>query len=104
MCGIAGFVDFSSKTHPSVITKMTDEIIYRGPDSSGKFISKDNLCSLGVRRLRIIDLTTGDQPIKNEDGTVIVVYNGEIYNYKFLRASLEKKGHKGMGLHYVWMQ
>lgn len=94
MCGIAGFVDYSSKVNPSVITKMTDEIIYRGPDSSGKFISKDNLCGLGVRRLRIIDLTTGDQPIKNEDGTIVVVYNGEIYNYKSLRKELEKKGHK----------
>ena len=94
MCGIAGFVDFSSKSDPSVITKMTDEIIYRGPDSTGKFISKNNLCGLGVRRLRIIDLTTGDQPIKNEDGSIVVVYNGEIYNYKTLRGELEKKGHK----------
>lgn len=94
MCGIAGYIDFSSRTNPSVLEKMTDEIIYRGPDSSGKFISKDNLCGLGVRRLRIIDLKTGDQPIKNEDGTVVVIYNGEIYNYKSLRKVLEKKGHK----------
>jgi len=94
MCGIAGYVDFSSKTSPSVLTKMTDEIIYRGPDSSGKYVSKDSIAGLGVRRLRIIDLTTGDQPIKNEDGSIIVIYNGEIYNYKSLRKDLEKRGHK----------
>ena len=94
MCGIAGYVDFSSKTNPSVLNKMTDEITYRGPDSSGKFINKSKIAGLGVRRLRIIDLTTGDQPIKNEDNSVVIVYNGEIYNYKILRVELEKRGHK----------
>src|SRR3990172_62507 len=94
MCGIAGYVDFFSKTNPSVLNKMTDEITYRGPDSSGKFINKSKIAGLGVRRLRIIDLTTGDQPIKNEDNSVVVVYNGEIYNYKILRVDLKKRGHK----------
>jgi len=94
MCGIAGYIDFSSKTNPPVLDKMTDEITYRGPDSSGKFINKSKIVGLGVRRLRIIDLTTGDQPIKNEDNSVVVVYNGEIYNYKILRVELEKRGHK----------
>ena len=94
MCGIAGYVDFSSETNPLVIKKMTDEIVYRGPDSSGEYVSKDNIAGLGIRRLSIIDLKTGDQPIKNEDGSVIVVFNGEIYGYRHLREDLLKKGHK----------
>jgi asparagine synthase (glutamine-hydrolysing) len=94
MCGIAGYVDFASRQNPSVIKKMTDEIIYRGPDSSGTFISPNKNAVFGVRRLSIIDLKTGDQPIENEDGMVTVVYNGEIYNYKALKAELEARGHK----------
>jgi len=94
MCGIAGYTDFSTETDKSVLQKMTRVISYRGPDSSGAYISRDNITALGVRRLRIIDLTTGDQPIKNEDGSIVVVYNGEIYNYKDLRSDLEKRGHK----------
>ncbi|OGM13483.1 asparagine synthase (glutamine-hydrolyzing) [Candidatus Woesebacteria bacterium RIFCSPLOWO2_01_FULL_39_23] len=93
MCGIAGFVDFTSETDPSLIKKMTDSIVYRGPDSSGKFISENYIAGLGIRRLSIIDLKTGDQPIKNEDGTITVVYNGEIYNYKELKLKLQKNGH-----------
>ena len=94
MCGIAGYVDFSSETNPLVIKKMTDEIVYRGPDSSGEYVSQANIAGLGIRRLSIIDLKTGDQPIKNEDGSVIVVFNGEIYGYRHLREDLLKKGHK----------
>jgi asparagine synthase (glutamine-hydrolysing) len=94
MCGIAGYVDFASRQNPSVIKKMTDEIIYRGPDSSGTFISPNKNAVFGVRRLSIIDLKTGDQPIENEDGMVTVVYNGEIYNYEDLKAELETRGHK----------
>lgn len=94
MCGIAGYVDFASETNPSVLSRMTKVITYRGPDSSGVYKSRDNIAALGVRRLRIIDLKTGDQPIKNEDGSVVVIYNGEIYNYKTLKLELEKRGHK----------
>jgi len=94
MCGIAGYVDFDKNTDPSVIKKMTDSISYRGPDSSGKFTSPDKSAGLGIRRLSIIDLKTGDQPILNEDKTVAVVYNGEIYNYRDLRVILENDGHK----------
>ena len=94
MCGIAGYVDFSSAPDPKTLRAMTDSIIYRGPDSSGEFFSKDKKVGLGARRLSIIDLVTGDQPISNEDGTVTVVYNGEIYNYLPLREELLKKGHK----------
>ena len=94
MCGIAGFVDFNFRTEPSVIKKMTDSIFYRGPDSSGSFISRGKCAVLGIRRLSIIDLKTGDQPIKNEDGSITVVYNGEIYNYRKLKKDLQKRGHK----------
>jgi len=94
MCGITGYTDFSSDTNPSVLSKMTDEIIYRGPDSSGHFVSKNKKAGLGVRRLSIIDLVTGDQPINNEDGSLTVVYNGEIYNYRELVKELKKDGHK----------
>ena len=94
MCGIAGYADFSSKTNPEILRLMTDGIIYRGPDSQGEYFSKDKIAALGVRRLSIIDLVTGDQPISNEDGTITVVYNGEIYNYRGLRKNLIKKGHK----------
>ncbi len=94
MCGIAGYVDYSKKTLPSLISKMTDSISYRGPDSSGEYISRSNVAGLGIRRLSIIDLKTGDQPIKNEDGNVVVVYNGEIYNFQNLKQHLKKRGHK----------
>lgn len=94
MCGIAGWVDYSSRTSPEAIKKMTDEIVYRGPDSTGKYTSENKNCALGIRRLSIIDLSTGDQPIKNEDGSVVVVYNGEVYNYQNLRDKLEGLGHK----------
>jgi len=94
MCGITGFVDFETKSPPSAINIMLGEIIYRGPDSAGSFISKNNKAVLGIRRLSIIDLTTGNQPIKNEDGKVVVTYNGEIYNYLNLKEYLIKKGHQ----------
>ena len=94
MCGIAGYVNDSSKVRPEVVKDMTGKITHRGPDSSGQYISRGEKAALGVRRLSIIDLTTGDQPISNEDDTVTVVYNGEIYNYKSLRKDLLKRGHK----------
>ena len=94
MCGIAGYVDLSSEVHPNTIREMIDEIAYRGPDSSGVFLNKDKTVALGIRRLSIIDLKTGDQPIKNEDGSVVVIFNGEIYNYKELRTDLIKRNHK----------
>jgi asparagine synthase (glutamine-hydrolysing) len=94
MCGIAGFVDSSGKTQGNVLHPMIDSIAYRGPDSWGEFHSKENIAHLGVRRLRIIDLKKGDQPINNEDGEIVIVFNGEIYNYKEIRKFLLKKGHK----------
>lgn len=94
MCGIVGYVDYSSKTQKKVLRVMREEISHRGPDSSGEFISNGNLAGLGIRRLSIVDLKSGDQPIANEDGSITVVYNGEIYNYVEIRNRLLKKGHK----------
>jgi asparagine synthase (glutamine-hydrolysing) len=71
---------------------MADSLIHRGPDDSGIFT--DGIAGLGHRRLSIIDLTTGKQPISNEDGTVWIVFNGEIYNYRSLRSELMAKGHR----------
>src|SRR3989304_471107 len=93
MCGIAGIVDFSGSSSKDTLDGMLGEIVHRGPDSGGSYISPGGSALLGVRRLSIIDLKTGDQPIKNEDGSVVVTYNGEIYNYLPLKKRLLKKGH-----------
>ena len=91
MCGICG------KYSPSGVSKeeiddMLDTIAHRGPDDSGSYVCGP--IGLGNRRLSIIDLESGKQPISNEDGTIWVVYNGEMYNYKVLRTQLEAKGHR----------
>ncbi len=92
MCGFTGFADCIEKSKKDVIIKkMADRIIHRGPDSDGYFT--DDCVALGFRRLSIVDLAGGDQPIFNEDGTKVIVFNGEIYNHKELRAELETKGH-----------
>ena len=93
MCGIAGIANFDSqkRVDPSRVKAMCDVITHRGPDEDGFYLNGEiGLC---IRRLKIIDLSTGQQPIHNEDKTVWTVFNGEIYNYKELRAVLEKKGH-----------
>ncbi len=89
MCGICGIFGEYSK---SQIVKMTNSLVHRGPDSNGYFYDKE--VAFGFRRLSIIDLKTGDQPIYNEDGTIAIVFNGEIYNFKELRLKLEGRGHK----------
>ncbi len=94
MCGIAGYINYSSEVSKHTLGSMLGEIVYRGPDAVGKFVSKSKRAALGIRRLSILDLKTGDQPISNEDGTVTVVFNGEIYNYKKLKEQLLKEGHK----------
>ena len=71
---------------------MCDQIRHRGPDDEGFHV--DGGCAIGMQRLSIIDLATGHQPISNEDGSVWVVFNGEIYNYPELRAWLEQRGHR----------
>jgi asparagine synthase (glutamine-hydrolysing) len=99
MCGIAGFVDLwdrrsalRAEERNQILQNMTDVIRYRGPDDSGAMI-KDGV-ALGMRRLAIIDLAGGHQPISGEDGSATVIFNGEIYNFKELQPQLEAHGHK----------
>jgi asparagine synthase (glutamine-hydrolysing) len=90
MCGICGKYS-PSGVKIEELDAMLDTIVHRGPDDSGCYLNAN--IGLGSRRLSIIDLETGNQPISNEDGTVWIVYNGEMYNYKSLRTQLESKGH-----------
>ena len=90
MCGFVGYINKESDKKDN-IKKMADLITHRGPDSEGYYT--DETIALGFRRLSIIDLNNGSQPIYNEDKTKVIVFNGEIYNFKELRAALEEKGH-----------
>ena len=90
MCGFCGFTG-QVENKEQVIENMMEKIIYRGPDSKGSHVDDD--IALGFRRLSIIDLADGTQPIYNEDGTKVIVFNGEIYNYQGIREDLLKKGH-----------
>lgn len=93
MCGIAGIVDFNGRSvREAEIVGMCSGIAHRGPDGGGTYVSPG--VGLGMRRLSVIDLVTGDQPLGNEDGTVQVVFNGEIYNYRELRRGLQDRGHQ----------
>jgi asparagine synthase (glutamine-hydrolysing) len=92
VCGIAGIAARRGAADPERLRAMSGTLVHRGPDSDGLHI--DGAVGLAARRLSIIDLETGDQPIGNEDGTVHVVQNGEIYNYRELRAGLETAGHR----------
>ena len=95
MCGITGWLNLDNKSNheaEAVLHSMCETIVHRGPDSEGLWI--DDQAALGMRRLSIIDLKTGDQPVFNCDRSVIVMMNGELYNYREVRADLEKLGHK----------
>src|SRR5579859_7167689 len=93
MCGIAGVAHPDGRpVELPRLEKMADSLCHRGPDSFGHHASFG--VGLGIRRLRIIDLVTGDQPISNEDRSVWTVLNGEVYNFQELRAALEAKGHR----------
>lgn len=89
MCGICGFANHKDDR---LLRTMTARLIHRGPDEDGYFLGGERV-SLGMRRLKVIDLATGSQPMYSEDGRVSVVFNGEIYNFRGLRAELEAKGH-----------
>jgi asparagine synthase (glutamine-hydrolysing) len=93
VCGICGKLNFDSTEtiSPALLKAMADAIQHRGPDDEGYYLSGP--IGFGFRRLSIIDLNTGHQPISNEDGTVWIVFNGEIYNYQELRQYLQAKGH-----------
>lgn len=92
MCGIAGFLLRAGSAQASDVLAMCALIRHRGPDDEG--FHTDGPCAIGMRRLSIIDLSTGRQPISNEDGSIWVVFNGEIYNYRDLRQDLISKGHQ----------
>lgn len=92
MCGIAGYVLRDGLAEQAVVRRMCDQIVHRGPDDQGFF--SDLHCALGMRRLSIIDLSQGHQPMANEDETLWIVFNGEIYNYQELRHDLETRGHR----------
>ena len=94
MCGFVGFIDEDNsydKDKKDIIKSMSDKIIHRGPDSEGYYIG--GKAAIGFRRLSIIDLVGGDQPIYNETENLAIFFNGEIYNFKELRAKLINKGH-----------
>ncbi len=90
MCGFVGYINKEADKKDN-IKKMADLIAHRGPDSEGFYTDED--IALGFRRLSIIDLNNGSQPIYNEDNSMVIVFNGEIYNFQYLRDELEIKGH-----------
>src|SRR3989338_4813360 len=90
MCGIVGIIHPPEGTK-SALDEMLKRIIHRGPDDSGTFI--DHEVALGMRRLSIIDVEGGKQPISSKDGSLVIVFNGEIYNFKELREGLVARGH-----------
>jgi asparagine synthase (glutamine-hydrolysing) len=92
MCGIAGFVGKAISEKLPVLKKMTDVIAHRGPDDEGFYCDEE--AALGFRRLSIIDVAGGHQPMCNEDETIWIIFNGEIYNYAVLREDLKRKGHR----------
>ena len=95
MCGFVGFTGLR-EAREAILHKMADRIIHRGPDMEGYHLSGDTpatAIALGFRRLSIIDLAAGRQPMYNEDGTVVCVFNGEVYNFMDLRTELQAKGH-----------
>ena len=93
MCGIAGIIGLDAETrpNPAALDRMVEAMRHRGPDDRGVVIGPR--VGLGMRRLSIIDLSSGQQPIYNEDQTVWTVYNGEIYNFADLRQKLRARGH-----------
>jgi asparagine synthase (glutamine-hydrolysing) len=100
MCGICGIVDFTGSPIPEgLIRRMNDSLVHRGPDEEGYYFNQSTnklnkpSVALGHRRLSIIDLSSGQQPLSNENQTVWIIFNGEIYNFQELRTILEEKGH-----------
>ena len=91
MCGFVGFTNYIDNSN-LVIGNMMDRIKHRGPDSEGKYVDED--IAMGFRRLSIIDLAQGSQPLYNEDNSKVLTFNGEIYNFQEIRETLIKAGHK----------
>src|SRR5947207_2966494 len=97
MCGIAGIVNVDPNGHVEErrLTRMRDVMRHRGPDAEGLFI--DGPVGLAHRRLSIVDVAAGRQPMSNEDGSIWIVFNGEIYNHAELRPRLERRGRRRTG-------
>ena len=95
MCGIAGQIALNAARAVDMgdVHRMVRALVHRGPDGEGFFVDPARRVAFGIRRLAVIDLVSGDQPLFNEDGTVVCVLNGEIYNYRALRAEMERRGH-----------
>lgn len=96
MCGIAGALSLSpgASVDPEALRTLAAQLVHRGPDADGCYVDPQGRCGLAFRRLSIIDLQTGNQPMANEDGSVQLVFNGEIYNYRALREELRASGHR----------
>jgi asparagine synthase (glutamine-hydrolysing) len=92
MCGIAGLVSWRERPDEELAVSMAEVLAHRGPDAAGRF--GDARCALGVRRLAVQDVAHGHQPVYSEDRSVVAVFNGEIYNFRELRARLERGGHR----------
>src|SRR5579863_3713260 len=92
MCGIAGYLTEAGRGDGALLRRMCGRLAHRGPDAYDSYLGPG--VALGHRRLSIIDLAGGAQPLGNEDGTIQVVFNGEIYNYRELRKDLVHKGHR----------
>ena len=94
MCGFVGLVDTNHELEAELLIRMRDALVHRGPDEAGLWVSPDRGIGFGTRRLKIIDLVAGQQPMANADGTVVLAYNGEVYNHRALRAELEGTGRR----------
>jgi asparagine synthase (glutamine-hydrolysing) len=92
VCGIVGFTHKGGSPRPERIAAATATLVHRGPDQQGVYHS--STCSLGATRLKILDLESGDQPLRSDDGDTVIVFNGEIYNHLDIRVELEKSGHR----------
>jgi len=96
MCGIAGILSLADDRPVAAeeLRLMADQLVHRGPDDAGRYLDPQQRCGFGFRRLAIIDVAGGRQPLENEDGSVWLVFNGEIYNFRELRGELEGAGHR----------
>src|SRR5947199_3594332 len=95
MCGICGLVAASGAPDPALVARMNATLVHRGPDEGS--VDVFGRCALGHRRLQVIDLETGSQPVSNEAGDVVAVFNGEVYNFRELRAGLARHDVRGTG-------
>src|SRR3954447_18470426 len=94
MCGIAGFVNKTDRFDEPLLRRMATAIAHRGPDAEGFYCDRENGVGLCNRRLSIIDIERGSQPMSNDDQSIRITYNGEIYNFREIRKDLEARGRR----------